>query len=114
MSVICYHGETPYRINQKRGNEILEVMLDNVNRIIITCIKDEPKTALQVSIETGLSSSMTYRRLRRLKEKNLLILSGEISTDKKKRFRHKSKIRKVVTSYDGNVTDIKIYSNLDN
>lgn len=114
MSVICYHGETQHRINQDRGNEIFEVMLDDVNRKIITCIKDEPKTALQVSTETGLSSSMTYRRLRELKEKNLLILSGEISTDKKKRFRHKSKIRKVVTSFDGNVTDIQIYLNLKN
>ena len=114
MSAICYRGETPYRINQKRGNEIFEVMIDRINRKIITCIKDESKTTLQVSIETGLSSSMTYRRLRQLKDKNLLILSGEISTDKKKRFRHKSKIRKVVTSFDGNDTDIKIYSNLEN
>lgn len=114
MSVICYYGETPYRINQERGNEILEVMLDDINRKIIICIKDESKTALQVSTETGLSSSMTYRRLQKLKEKKLLILSGEISTDKKKRLKHKSKIHKVVTSFDGNVTDIKIYSNMRN
>ncbi len=114
MSVIFYRGETAHGINQERGNEILEVMLDHVNRKIITCIKDESKTALQISEETGLSSSMTYRRLRELKEKNLLILSGEIATDKKKRFKHKSKIRKVVTSFDGNLTDIKIYSNLGN
>ncbi len=112
MSVISYYGETSHRINQDRGNEILKVIRDDVNRKIITCIKNEPKTVLQISIETGLSSSMTYRRLRELKEKNLLFLSGEICTDNKKRFRHKSKIRKVVTSFDGNVTDIQIYSNL--
>ena len=37
-----------------------------------------------------------------------------MSIDKKKRFRNKSKIRKVMTSFDGSVTDIKIYSNLKN
>jgi predicted transcriptional regulator len=114
MSVIYYRGEIPHRINLERGNEILEVMLDQVNRKIITCIKDEPKTALRISIETGLSSSMIYRRLHGLKEKNLLILSGEFTTDNKKRFKHKSKIRKVVTSFDGNIMNIEIYSNLNN
>ena len=114
MSVICYRGEIPHRINLERGNEILKVMLDQVNRKIITCIKDEPKTALQISIETGLSSSMIYRRLHRLKERNLLILSGEFTADNKKRVKHKSKIRKVVTSFDGNITNIEIYFNLKN
>ncbi len=114
LSVVCYHGETLHRIDQHRANEILGVLLDDSNRKIILCIRDKPKTALQVSTETGLSISMTYRRLRELKEKNLLILSGESSTDKVKRFRHKSKIRKVETSFDGNVTAIKIYSNLRN
>jgi predicted transcriptional regulator len=114
MSAIYYRGEISHRINLERGNKILEVMLDQVNRKIILCIKDEPKTALQVSVETGLSSSMTYRRLQGLKKKNLLIISGEIATNKKKRFKHKSKIRKVVISFDGNVMDIKIYSNMEN
>jgi hypothetical protein len=114
MSAVCYRGETPHGINLKRGTEIFEVILDDVNRKIITCIKDESKTALQISMETGLSSSMTYRRLHRLKKKNLLILSGEFATDKRKRVKHKSKIRKVVTSLDGNIMNIKIYSNLKN
>ena len=74
MSAICYRGETLHRINQKRGNEIFEVMLDDVNKKIIPCIRDVSKTALQISVDTGLSSSMTYGRLRMLKEKDLFFL----------------------------------------
>lgn len=112
MSLICYHGETPHKINHERANEIFKVMLDPINRKILVGIKNDSKTVLQISKDTALTMSMTYRRLDKLNEKKLLIISGDINSQRKKAIKYKSKIRKVVTTYHDNITDVKIYSNL--
>ena len=39
-------------------------------------------------------------------------MTGEINSRHKKANKYKSKIRKIVTTYDDTVTDVKIYSNL--
>ena len=112
MALVCYHGEIPHKINQERANSILKTVLDLNRRKIIFCIKNEPKTISQISEETGLSISSVYRKIRKLDEKKLLFLSGNINLHKKREFRYKSKIRKVVVVFDKNSIDVKIYSNL--
>jgi len=112
MALVCYHGETPYKINQDRVDVILKTMLDQDRRKIISCIKNESKTVIQISKETGLSISSVYRKIRELDEKKLLFLSGDINLHRKKEFRYKSKIRKVVVVFEKDVTDVKVYSNL--
>jgi len=72
MALVCYHGETPYKINQDRADVILKTMLDHDRRKIISCIKNESKTVIQISQETGLSISSVYRKIRELDEKKLL------------------------------------------
>ncbi len=112
MALVCYHGEIPYKINQDRVDVILKTMLDQDRRKIISCIKNESKTVIQISKETGLSISSVYRKIRELDEKKLLFLSGDINLHRKKEFRYKSKIRKVVVVFEKDVTDVKVYSNL--
>ncbi len=112
MALVCYHGKTPYKINQDRVDVILKTMLDQDRRKIISCIKNESKTVIQISKETGLSISSVYRKIRELDEKKLLFLSGDINLHRKKEFRYKSKIRKVVVVFEKDVTDVKVYSNL--
>ncbi len=112
MALVCYHGEIPHKINQDRANIILKTILDPNLRKVIFCIKDESKSVSQISNETGLSISSTYRRIRNLDKKNLLFLSGIIRHQGQKEFRYKSKIRKVVVVFDKDVTDVKVYSNL--
>lgn len=112
MSLTYYHGETPQKINQERANEILEAMIDPTFRKILVGIKDDSKTALQISNDLELSISRTYRILNKLNEKKLLIVTGEINSHHKKASKYKSKIREIVTTFDGNITDVKIYSNL--
>ncbi len=112
MALVCYHGEIPHKINQDKANTILKTVLDLNRRKIIFCIKNESKTIMQISEETGLSISSVYRRIRDLEKKKLLILSGNINLHRGKEFRYKSKIRKVVVVFDKDVTDVKIYSNL--
>ncbi len=112
MALVCYHGEIPYKINQDRVDVILKTMLNQDRRKIISCIKNESKTVIQISKETELSISSVYRKIRDLDEKKLLFLSGNINLHRKREFRYKSKIRKVVVVFDQNVMDVKVYSNL--
>ena len=87
-------------MNQDRVDVILKTMLDQDRRKIISCIKNESKTVIQISKETGLSISSVYRKIRELDEKKLLFLSGDINLHRKKEFRYKSKIRKVVVVFE--------------
>ena len=112
MSLTYYHGETPQRIDPDRANEIFEAMIDPTFRKILAGIKDNSKTVLQISKDLELSISMTYRILNKLNEKKLLIVTGEINSRHKKASKYKSKIRKIITTFDENITDVKIYSNL--
>lgn len=111
MMLICYHGENPYIINQQRADLIIGVMADPRLRSIINCIKDEFKNVKQISSELKLSVSTTYRYIHELDRKNVLILSCKIQFGKKT-FAYKSKIRKVVSTFEGQKIDVKIYTNL--
>ncbi len=112
MALVCYHGEIPQRINQDRVDEILEAISDPHQRKIIGCINNESKNTHQISEETGIAVSTVYRNIRKLDEKKLLFLSGDITPQKRKEFRYRSKIRKVVTVFDEDMIDVKIYANL--
>ena len=114
MPLVCYHGTNPYNISQDRVNLILEVLADPDKRKIISCIKNESKTVSQISKETGLPISNVYRKIGGLEENKLLISSAMVSSEKsRKEFTYKSKVRKVVVTFD-DVLDVKVYSNLRN
>ena len=112
MSVTYYHGEIPLSIDSDRANEIVKAMIDPASRKILVNIKNNSKTVLQISKDLDLSISKTYRMLNKLNKKKLLIVTGEINSHHKKASKYKSKIRKIVTTYDDTVADVKIYSNL--
>jgi len=112
MSLTYYHGDIAQRIDSERANEIFKVMIDPIFRKILVDIKDDSKTVLEISKNTQISVSGTYRLLKKLNEKKLLIVTGEINSHHKKASKYKSKIRKIVTTYDNNSEDVKIYSNL--
>ena len=112
MALICYHGEEPNIIDQKRADTVLQVISDPERRKIISLIKDEFKTANEISKQCGIPISSVYRRLNELSDKKLLITSGRITTQKKREDLYKSKIRKVVTVFDNDELDVKIYTNL--
>ena len=109
--LVCYHGETPHIINQQRADMILEVIADPRLRNIINCTKDEFKNVKQISRELKLSVSTTYRYIHELKRKNILIVSSNIQLGKKT-FAYKSKIQKVISTFEGQKIDVKIYTNL--
>ena len=111
MALVCYHGQNPHIINQERADVILGVVVDPMFRKIIDCIKDDFKSAKQISQELELPITTTYRYIHELEEKNVLILSSRIKFGKKT-FAFKSKIQKVVSTFEGETVDVKIYTNL--
>lgn len=112
MALVCYHGDNPHPINQERADFILGIIADKERRKILVSIKNEFKTIPQISEETKLSINKVYRKIHELAERNVLISSGKINNHGKKESIYKSKIRKVVTVFEDESMDVKIYSNL--
>ena len=112
MALVCYHGENPHTINQDRADLVLGAISDPDRRKIISSIRNKFKTINQISEETGLPISTTYRKIHELDENKLLIPSGKIGIHGKKEFTYKSKIQKVTMTFENDVLDIKIYTNL--
>ena len=112
MALVCYHGENPHTINQERADIILQAVSEPDRRKIIDAIKDEFKTASQIAKDAEMPLTIAYRRLHELSEKNILITSSRINERKKKEMTYKSKVRKVVATYDNGTVDVKIYTNV--
>ena len=112
MALVCYHGDNPHVINQERADVILQAVSEPERRKIIDTIKDDFKTAIQISKSTQIPLTIVYRRLHELNEKNILLTSGRINSLKKKETLYKSKVRKVVATYDNGTVDVKIFTNL--
>lgn len=112
MALVCYHGSNPHTIDQKRADTILQIIANPERRKIINSIRDDFKTVNQIAEVSELSISTVYRKLRELSDKNILITSGRINSQKKRELTYKSKIRKVVTVFEEDALDIKIYTNL--
>lgn len=112
MALVCYHGENPHIIDQKRADIILQAVSEPERRKIIDTIKNEFKSATQISKDTKIPQTIVYRRLHELSEKNILITSGRINSSKKKETLYKSKVRKVIATYDNGAVDVKIYTNV--
>lgn len=109
--LICYHGRNPHTIDQERVDIVVGIIADPHLRSVINCIKDEFKNVKQISRELKLSLSTTYRYIHELDKKNVLILSSKIQFGRKT-FAYKSKIQKVILTFEGQTTDVRIYSNL--
>ena len=68
-----------------------------------------PKSISQISKETGLPLSTTYRRLRTLIDGKLVNATGDINYGKKS-LKYQSKIKKVLVDFDEK-TDVRIFYN---
>jgi len=111
MTLVCFHGENPHVIDRKRADVVLYAISDPDRRKIIGAIRDDFKTANQVCRETGLAISTVYRRINELNQNNLLIATARV-TKNGKEFSYKSKIRKVVATFDNAAMDVQIHTNL--
>jgi len=112
MNLVYYHGDEPLKIIQEQQKTILKTIVDSQYKVILECIRSKSKSTHQISRETGISISNTYRKLHDLNKKKILIVSGGITSDGKREFLYKSKIREIITELHEGKTVVKIYSNL--
>lgn len=89
------------KITSSRDGNVSRVnlMTDFSFQKIILCIYKESKTVKQISDETGLSISTTYRKIQKLNKNHLLTLSGDINSENKRVFRYKSKMNTAVREF---------------
>ena len=94
MALVCYHGENPHIINQERADIILGAIADPSRRKIIVCVKDEFKTAQQISRETSLPITTIYRKYMNLMKKMYSSQRGKSIFMVRKRFPIKARFGK--------------------
>ena len=65
----------------KFENWELEYFHDETLMKIFTLMNEFPKSTKKISEDTGIPLTTVYRKIKKLREKNLVDISGEISDD---------------------------------
>lgn len=100
------------KIDDDRKDAILEIISDKYCRAIIETTMNAPKSAIEISAECKIPISTVYRRLQSLYDNRLLAISGAITTEGKKHFLYKSKIRSIISKFNGTDIDVEIVPNV--
>jgi predicted transcriptional regulator len=99
------------KIDDERKDAILEMLSDRYCRAIIEATMNAPKSAIEISADCKIPISTVYRRLQSLHDNRLLAISGAITTEGKKHFLYKSKVRSIVSKFNGANVDVEIVPN---
>jgi len=104
--------QSAYKIEQETTKDaILSVVSDKYCRTILQAIMDKPKSAIEITAETGTPISTVYRRIQTLHDNKLLHTSGTISEDGKKLFLYKSKIKGIQSTFSNGQVEVKLILN---
>jgi len=95
----------------ERKNSILEILSDNYCRIIIESIMYKPKSVMEITIETQIPMSTTYRKIQILHDNKLLKTSGTITDDGKKSFLYKSRVRGIQSVFKDGKIEVELILN---
>lgn len=90
---------------------LFKIISDKYCRSILSSTMDSPKSAMIISADEGIPISTVYRRLQILFENKLLRITGSISTDGKKYFLYKSKVKAISAAFNGNNIEIEVVPN---
>jgi predicted transcriptional regulator len=99
------------KIDDEKKDTLLEVLSDKYCRAIIESTMSVPKAANEISVECKIPISTVYRRLQVLHDNKLLGISGAITTEGKKHFLYKSKIRAMTTKFNSGNLEVEIIPN---
>ena len=94
-----------------RKNNLLEILSDKYCRTIIESITYKPKSVMEITRETQVPMSTTYRKIQLLHDSKLLKISGIITDDGKKLFLYKSKIRGIQSVFHDGVIEVELILN---
>jgi hypothetical protein len=99
------------KIEDGKKDALLEIMSDRYCRAIIESTMNAPKAAIEISAETKIPISTVYRRLQTLHDNKLLGISGSITAEGKKHFLYKSKVKAMVSRFNGGNLEVEIVPN---
>jgi predicted transcriptional regulator len=87
----------------------LKILGDAYFTAILKAIHEIPKSAVEIYDDTKIPLSTVYRRIQYLHDLGLLQISGTISSDGKKVFLYKSKVKSIEAKFDGKLNlEIKL------
>jgi predicted transcriptional regulator len=95
----------------ERKDILLEVISDKYCRSILESTMYKPKSVMEISAESKIPISTVYRRIQILHDNKLLVTSGTISSDGKKLFLYKSKIKGIQSNFNEGQVEVKIVLN---
>jgi predicted transcriptional regulator len=95
----------------EKKDSLLEIVGDKYCRVILDVLKDKPKSAMEITVETKIPISTIYRRVQMLHDNKLLTLSGLISEEGKKFFLYKSKIRGMKCNFNEGKVEVELILN---
>jgi len=99
------------KIEDDKKQGILEMVSDKYCRAILSATMEKPKSAIEITAETGIPISTVYRRLQTLHDNKLVGISGSINEDGKKYFLYKSKVKAISINLKGDFIEIEIVPN---
>ncbi len=99
------------KVDDEKKDAILEIMSDKYCRAIIESTMNVPKAAIEISAECGIPISTVYRRLQNLHDSKLLGISGSITSEGKKHFLYKSKVKAMTSVFNGGNVEVEIVPN---
>ena len=98
--------------DDQRKEAILNIISDKYCRQILNSTIDRPKSAMEISSESKIPISTVYRRIQTLHDNKLVGVTGSISSEGKKYFLYKSKVKSITSSYDGDQIEIQVVPNI--
>ncbi len=98
--------------DDQKKEAILSIISDKYCRQILHSTIDRPKSAMEISSESKIPISTVYRRIQTLHDNKLVGVTGSISSEGKKYFLYKSKVKAITSSYDGNQIEIQVVPNI--
>lgn len=95
----------------EKKDSLLEILSDKYCRSILESIMRKPKSVIEIVAETGIPMSTVYRRIQTLHDSKLLAVSGMITSEGKKLFLYKSKIKGMKSTFDNGQIEVDLIFN---
>jgi|TARA_B100001105_G_scaffold242411_1_gene222566 predicted transcriptional regulator len=95
----------------EKKNCLLEILSDRYCRTIIESIMYKPKSVMEITMETQIPMSTTYRKIQILHDNKLLKTSGIITEDGKKLFLYKSRVRGIQSVFKDGKIEVELIPN---
>ena len=95
----------------EKQDNLLEILSDKYCRVILESIMYTPKSVLKITIESGVPMSTVYRRIQSLHDNNLVSTSGMITSEGKRLFMYKSKVKGIQSVFNNGKTEVELILN---